>query len=234
MNDFQTDPCGLPSTARTPLPTAAPRPPFHLRRLLPFVALVLFLRITVGILLNYPDYFPPNFDSDFLLGRQPYFFGSYHWAFYAHLISGPVTLILGLILISNRFRERWPKWHRMLGRIQCLFILLVLTPSGLWMAQYVDLGPVPAAGFSVLALLTGLSAAMGWRSAVQRRFVSHRWWMSRCFVLLCSAIVLRLVAGFASLIRYEQEWIYVSSAWTSWLIPLALYELFQWKQSMKG
>ena len=58
----------------------------------------------------------PNFASDFLRGREGHFFGVYQWAFYTHILSGPVSLILGLILIGERSRARFPKWHRYLGR----------------------------------------------------------------------------------------------------------------------
>ena len=35
-----------------------------------WLVVVLILRVLATILLNYPDYFPPNFDSLFLQGRE--------------------------------------------------------------------------------------------------------------------------------------------------------------------
>src|SRR5579863_5036040 len=89
-------------------------------RVLTVLAGLLILRVTLGVVLNYRNYFPPNFESDFLQGREAYFSGSYHWAFYAHIVAGPISLVLGMVLLSERFRLRFPKWHRMLGRIQVL------------------------------------------------------------------------------------------------------------------
>ena len=64
------------------------------------------LQVTLSVLLvEYRDYFPPNFESDFLRGRKPYFWGPYHWAFFTHLISGPASLMLGAILANDRFRK---------------------------------------------------------------------------------------------------------------------------------
>ncbi|MEZ6119343.1 MAG: hypothetical protein R3C28_22630 [Pirellulaceae bacterium] len=37
---------------------------------------------------SYADYFPPNFQADFLLGRQSTFFGLFAVAFYVHILSG--------------------------------------------------------------------------------------------------------------------------------------------------
>ncbi|MBI3866445.1 MAG: DUF2306 domain-containing protein, partial [Planctomycetia bacterium] len=195
-----------------------------LPRVLTFLAVVLVLKITGGVVLKYVDYFPPNFQSDFLLGREPYFFGTYRWAFYVHLLAGPVSLILGLILLSERFRHTFPKWHRLLGRIQVLDVLFLLAPSGLWMAYRAEAGPVAGVGFAVLAVTTGTTVALGWRSAVQRRFAVHRRWMTRCFLLLCSTVVLRLIAGVATVTGMQGTWVEPLAAWVSWVVPLAVFE----------
>lgn len=195
---------------------------------------LLIAKVTVVVMTNYPDYLPPDFSSDFLLGREDYFFGSYQWAFYSHIAAGPVTLVLGMILLSDRFRRRFPQWHRRLGKLQVACVLLLLTPSGLWMAFHAQTGPVAGVGFAALALMTGLSAIRGWRSAVQKRFVSHRRWMWRCYLLLCSAVVLRLTAGLFTVTGVEAEWTYALTAWTSWLVPLAIFEGINRVPARKG
>lgn len=206
------------------MPSAANPHPGRLQRVMTLVACLLILRVTAGVLLNYRDYFPPNFESEFLRGRERYFFGDYRWAFYSHLVSGPVSLILGTILVSDGFRLRFRWWHRYLGRIQVGCVLFLVAPSGLWMAYYVDTGIIAAAGFAALAIATGTCVAIGWRSAVNRRFLEHRRWMWRCFLLLCSAVVLRLIAGLATAVRFEAVWFNPLLAWTSWLIPLLVFE----------
>ena len=75
------------------------------RRVLAYAAALLVMKVTVGIVLNYGSYFPPDFSSDFLLGRESYFFGNYRWAFYAHIVVGPLTLLAGLFLVSDRMRQ---------------------------------------------------------------------------------------------------------------------------------
>lgn len=196
-----------------------------LRRALSFLAGALILKVTFVVLLGYRDYFPPNFESPFLRGRQAYFYGVYQGAFVAHIVAGPLTLILGLVLISETVRARWPRLHRTLGKCQIALILLMLAPSGVWMAFYVETGPVAGAGFFALALATGLCAILGWRSAVRLNFVEHRRWMERCFLLLCSAVVLRLIGGLVVVAGVEREWTYPVAAWASWLVPLAAFEL---------
>ncbi|MFM8292442.1 MAG: DUF2306 domain-containing protein [Planctomycetia bacterium] len=183
--------------------------------------------VLTGILRNYPRYLPPDFASDFLLGRGAYFFGGYRWAFYAHVAAGPVTLLLGLALMSVALRRRLPAWHRALGRVQVAIVLLLLVPSGLWMSAYADTGVVAGLGFATLAVATAGCVICGWRAAVRRRFAIHEAWMTRVFVLLCSAVVLRLVAGLAFLARLDADWLYPASAWGSWLLPLAACEAWR-------
>lgn len=196
-----------------------------------FALAVLILKVTASIVLGYREYFPPNFAADFLHGRESYFWGAYSWAFYAHILAGPLTLVFGLLLIADRFRLRFPGWHRTLGKLQVALVLLVLAPSGLWMARYAQLGPVAGSGFAVLSLLTALSVLGGWRTAVRRRFAEHRVWMWRCYLLLCSAVVLRLFGGLATVMELGPVWTYPFAAWASWLLPLAVYELIRVWQS---
>ena len=196
-----------------------------LGRLVAFAAALLVVKVALSIVLGYRDYLPPNFRADFLLGRESYFFGAYRWAFYAHIFAGPVALLAGLALVSERFRRRWPAVHRSLGKVQIGLVTLVVAPSGAWMAWYAQSGGVAGLGFFLLAVATAGCAVMGWRSAAGRRFEEHRRWMWRCFLLLCSAVVVRLVGGLATVTGVDAAWVYPLTAWVSWLGPLAAFEI---------
>jgi hypothetical protein len=188
--------------------------------------------VLASIVSNYPRYLPPDFTSDFLRGRADSFFGTYRCAFYAHLAAGPVALLLGLTLLSNRLRQRHPAWHRILGRAQMAVVLLVLVPSGLWMSASAATGTGAGLGFATLALATAATATLGWREAVCRRFAAHGIWMTRLFTLLFSAVVLRLTSGLATLAGLDADWLYPASAWASWLLPLAAAEA--WRVTRRG
>jgi hypothetical protein len=202
-------------------------------RLLKILAALLICKVTLSVVIEYRNYLPPNFESDFLAGREVYFWGGYHWAFYAHLVVGPAALVIGTILVSDWFRQSFPAWHRRLGRMQAACILFVLAPSGLWMAIYAATGAVAAVGLGSLAVATAACVALGWRAAVGRRFAEHRRWMSRTFVLLCSAVVIRMIGGAASVANFDAAWLYPLSAWVSWLAPLAIFESVQLLQRVE-
>ncbi len=197
---------------------------FTLPRVLTILAALLIWKVTLSVVIEYRNYVPPNFESDFLRGREPHFWGPYRWAFYTHLASGPASLILGTILVSDRFRKSAPAWHRRFGRVQAACVLLLVVPSGLWMAYYAMTGAVAAAGLGTLAVATATCVALGWRSAVMRRFANHRRWMWRTFILLCSAVVLRMIGGLATVAGFDAPWLYPFSTWASWLGPLLLFE----------
>jgi hypothetical protein len=196
-------------------------------RVLAILAALLVVKVVLSVVYEYRNYIPPNFQSDFLRGREAYFWGPYQWAFYAHLASGPPSLLLGMILVSERLRKMAPAWHRRLGRVQVVIVLLFVAPSGLWMAYYAESGAVAAAGLGSLAIATAACVAAGWRSAVTRRFAAHRRWMWRTFMLLCSAVVIRMIGGLATIAQFEAAWLYPFSTWASWLAPLLTFELSQ-------
>lgn len=203
-----------------------------LTQLATWLACLLFVKVNLTVVLGFRDYLPPDFSVDFLHGRQHYFWGGYHLAFYGHIITGPLTLLIGLLLISARLRQRFPRWHRILGRLQVGCVLLGVVPSGLWMSAYAQTGPVAGIGFASLAVATGLTAWLGWQTAVKRNFDAHRRWMTRCFLLLCSAVVLRLIGGAFTVAGVEAQWSYDLAAWASWLVPLAGFEILgYWMRS---
>ncbi len=197
---------------------------FRLSRVLTILAAILIWKVILSVVIEYGNYIPPNFGSDFLRGREPYFWGAYGWAFYAHLVAGPTSLILGMILVSDRFRKALPIWHRRLGRMQAACVLLLVAPSGLWMAYYAATGTIAAAGLGSLAIATAACVALGWRSAVMGKFANHRRWMWRTFILLCSAVVLRMIGGLATVTHFDAPWVYPLSTWVSWLAPLLIFE----------
>lgn len=206
------------------MPKTSSQPARTPRRIVTAMAALVILKVTAAVVWNYRNYLPPDFQVDFLRGRESYFFGAYGWSFYFHIVTGPFTLIAGLLLMSERLRQRLPSWHRLLGRAQVLIVLFALAPSGLWMALYAQAGLSGQLGFSALAIATAVCTAMGWRMAVARRFQSHRLWMTRSYVLLCSAVVIRLIGGLAT-VTVPVLWIDQWTPWISWLAPLAILEL---------
>ncbi len=55
-------------------------------------------------------------------------------------------------------------------------------------------------------------------SAIDGRFAEHRRWMWRGYLLLCSAVVLRLFGGLATVTGVTAPWFDPVANWVSWLV----------------
>jgi hypothetical protein len=197
-----------------------------LTTVLRWLAVLLILRVLFTILANYPDYFPPDFDSLFLQGREATFNGAYRVAFYVHIFSAPVVLFNGLILLSHYIRRRHRAWHRGLGRAQVAVLLLFVLPSSVVMSRHAFGGWPAGLSFLLLSAATATCAVVGVVHACRHRYQQHRRWMLRSYVLICSAVALRLISGTAGLVGVPSpEDAYIVAAWSSWLVPLAAYEI---------
>jgi uncharacterized membrane protein len=197
-----------------------------LTTVLRWLAAMLILRVLAAILANYPDYFPPNFNSLFLQGRETMFGGAYRAAFYMHILSAPLVLFNGLILLSEYVRRRHRGWHRWLGRVQVAVLLLFVLPSSVVMSQRAFGGWPAGLSFLLLSVATASCAIVGVVHACRRSYEQHRRWMLRSYVLICSAVALRLISGTAGLVGVSSpEYAYIFAAWSSWLFPLAACEI---------
>jgi hypothetical protein len=191
------------------------------------MTIVLGVSVLVQLLIPYRGYFPSDLqDSVFLSAHRGHFHGWYRFAFYVHIVAGPIALVQGAALFfSGSRRKRIPPWHRVIGRVQAAVVLLFLFPSGLVMAQYAMAGPTAEAAFTLLSLATAVTMAMAIRNAMVGRMTQHRLWATRCFLLLCSPLLLRVVVGFTIVTGTETDFAHRLIAWTSWLVPWFLFEV---------
>lgn len=202
-----------------------------LKAVFSWLAALLILRVLAAIIANYPDYFPPNFDSLFLQGREATFHGIYRIAFYIHIFSSPIVLFVGLILLSDTVRRHRRDLHRVLGYVQVSVLLLFVLPSSLIMSWHAFGGWPAGLSFALLSIATGFSAVAGVMYARRRRYDGHRRWMNRTYLLICSAVFLRLISGTANLAHVPNaEGAYIVAAWSSWLVPLGIFEIMnRWR-----
>ena len=195
-----------------------------LKRIAFWLLVALFFKILGSIVLEYRNYFPANFDSNFLSGRREFFVGSYRAAFYIHIISGPIALLIAAFLMFSGKRKPFHRWHQRLEKTLAYLVLLLMLPSGLVMATRALTGPVAGAAFFVLTFATAICVGVASWHASQRRFAVHQVWATRSFILLCSPLLLRLMTGATIVFDVEGQWTYRFAAWGSWLIPLTVFE----------
>ncbi|MDV6029098.1 MAG: DUF2306 domain-containing protein [Phycisphaera sp. RhM] len=197
----------------------------RLTRVLFWGGVIVSIKVFLSILYQYRWYFPADFDaSPFLAGRRFSFVGLYRWAFYLHLFAGPAALMLGTFLLYSGGKSRWRRVHRTAGKTQCALIGLMVVPSGLVMSLQAYAGPIAQLGFIVQSILTGMTILVAVSFVRAGNLAAHRRWATRCYLLLWSPLLLRVVAGLMIVSNLESEWTYRLNAWLSWLVPLAVYE----------
>ena len=188
--------------------------------------------MTVGamILTPFGYYFSADLEYGFLRDKREFFFSSgYFIAFYAHIVGAPVAFFAGTLQVSRTLRERWRRWHRWLGRVYCLSVLLAAAPGGLVMGFWAYGGLPSQLCFALLAGLTWFATVLGWRYGRLGNFYLHARWMIRSYLLIASAICLRVIHPVLSGFELHHELTYQLSVWASWLLPLSLFELSNWR-----
>lgn len=201
------------------------------RRILICLGALLSLKVFLALLWQYRWYFPADFDaSPFLSGRRYSFDTGYRLAFYFHLVSSPLALLLGTALLATGGKRQWQRLHHGLGRCQFLLVLALVVPSGLVMSFRAYGGWISAAGFVTQSCFTAIAVSMAAWMAIRGRIGSHRQWAIRLYLVLWSPLLLRMIAGLTIVTGMESEFTYRLNAWLSWLIPLTFYETRgEWK-----
>ena len=86
---------------RNRTPAMSPRHDRSAERVLSVLVGVLILKVTSSVVANYHSYFPPDFASDFLHGREPYFWRAINGPSTRTSSPAPSRWCWGLILVGD-------------------------------------------------------------------------------------------------------------------------------------
>jgi uncharacterized membrane protein len=147
-----------------------------------------------------------------------------------HMLVAPVALLLGPFQFSAGLRTKYPRFHRVSGRIY-VAACVVSGFAALATAPYASGGGIAGLGFGILGL-SWLAATLGaWRAAVRRDFSTHRLLMRFSYAMTFAAVTLRLqipigfALGFAS---YSAMSVWLAyTAWIPNVIAVAIYSIVE-------
>jgi hypothetical protein len=140
--------------------------------------------------------------------------------FPVHMVSGALALIMLPLAIALRRR---PKWHRPLGRIAAIDVLV----AGVTAYPVAWVAPVTfwsAMGFSAQATTWLMLLALGIWNIRRRRFAAHLTCMLLMTATAMGAVFFRIYLGLFAMwgpIRWFDTF-YACDAWVAWLMPLAV------------
>jgi hypothetical protein len=163
---------------------------------------------------------------DFLLTKQNvYHINYWRYAFYAHVFTSIFVLPAGFTQFNSAFFKK--SWHRRLGMIYLLTVLIISAPTGFLMGLHANGGLAAKSSFVLLSTLWFVTTLFALLSAKRKRFIDHGEWMLYSYALTLSAISFRLIAlGFDLFdVRVAPREVYVTAAWLSWVPNLIIAHL---------
>lgn len=146
-------------------------------------------------------------------------------AVWAHILGGPLALLLAPFQLWQGLRRRRPALHRWTGRLYGLAILIGGVGS-LVMLPHFEGSRFAQSGFAVLAVVWIGFTAVGIARARAGDLVAHRRWMLRSVALTFAAVTLRIIMAPLMAAGWSITETYEITAWGSWLLNLALLELW--------
>lgn len=147
------------------------------------------------------------------------------WDVPLHFFGAGLALLLAPLQVTAGVRRRLPALHRTAGWLYVAAILVGGT-SGLSLAFNAQGGAASGVGFALLALLWLAITVRGVLFAVAGDIARHRRWMCRSVALTFAAVTLRVMLGVGGgVLGLPFMPVYITAAWASWLINLAMCEL---------
>jgi uncharacterized membrane protein len=154
----------------------------------------------------------------------------YYTSLVIHALPAGIALITGPWQFVPRFRTRFPRAHRVTGRVY-LISVVVAALAAVYSSAVTKSGFPLQVAFFVLIVAWLYTAAKAYRAIRRREVQLHRIWMVRNYALTFAAVTLRLyqlplIALMDSVTWLEYKDVYTVSAWMSLLGNVLVAEYF--------
>jgi uncharacterized membrane protein len=166
---------------------------------------------------QYEDYYWPN-----------------RWWLVGHLLGGVTAILIGPFQFSSKFRNRYLKLHRNLGKV---YIIAIVVGSLCAMCMSFTVAPQVNIAWSIalffLALPWLICVLMAYRMIRLKRIPQHREWMIRSYVVTFAFVLFRFLEESALAESLMKDFGERGPAciWISWTIPLLFTEvILQWNK----
>lgn len=121
----------------------------------------------------------------------------FKWWLLPHAVFGTIVLLFAPLQFSDRLRQRYPKAHRVMGRLYVVGAL-ALAPLGAYIQYFQESTGMPRS-FTVLAVVDAAmlmgTTALAFVFAFKRKIALHRQWATRSYAVALVFIAGRFVMG---------------------------------------
>ena len=121
----------------------------------------------------------------------------FKWYLLPHGMMGACALLLGPLQFSDRLRQRFAKFHRVVGRFYVAGVFFA-APLGFYIQYYEErMGGTRSFSFAAAidATLWILTTAIALAFILKGKVQQHRQWMTRSFAVAIVFLEVRVVAG---------------------------------------
>lgn len=146
-----------------------------------------------------------------------------------HAVPAGLALVLGPLQFITPLRARFPRAHRITGRVYMISVVFAALAAFVATAFSVD-GFAAQIAFGLLGVAWLYSLVQGYRTIRRGEVQLHRIWMIRNYALTFSAVTLRifLLSGLAlrPLLGIDFSELYTASVWAAIFINVVVVEYF--------
>ncbi|MBY5932517.1 DUF2306 domain-containing protein [Tateyamaria omphalii] len=117
-------------------------------------------------------------------------------ALFAHMVTGAVVTLLSVVQLAAPIRQRWPRVHRVSGRVLAGLAFITGVGGLIYIALSGTVGGLPMSiAFGLYGTLMIIAAIQTPRFAMARDYARHRRWGLRLIVLGLGSWLYRLHYG---------------------------------------
>ncbi len=159
-----------------------------------------------------------------------------------HLLPGAVFVLVAPFQFIPRIRARWPRYHRIMGRVLAALALFA-TISALYMNEtHPEFGgPGKYWGNLIFGAAILISLFIAIRAIRRKDVPTHRAWMMRCFAYTMGPATMRLVAipvfaiiGFPTADNMPSDIFIGNLVFFGFLINAVFVEWLLWRDRQSG
>ena len=165
-------------------------------------------------------------------------FSDYYWPnrwwLVGHLLGGMTAILIGPFQFVSKFRNRYLKTHRLMGKIYIIAIIigsLCAFYMSFTVALQVNIAWSIALFFLALPWL--ISVLMAYRMVRLKRIPQHREWMIRSYVITFAFVLFRFLSesSLANSLMEKFDERGPTCIWLAWAVPLFFTEvILQWNK----
>lgn len=146
---------------------------------------------------------------------------SWNTGFYLHITLGGVALFIGWTQFVNNWRNKFPKWHRGIGKVY-IITCLISALAGIFIAFYATGGIIASLGFMSLGVIWFYTTIKAYFYIKNGKVIEHQQMMIYSYAACCSAITLRIYLPLLIAFFHNFNTAYLIVAWLCWIPNLLI------------